>query len=159
MLRTGRGFGWANLRKAQEERKERLAELVGPHFMPWCVQLGHTLEKSLEFLENGPPRRLDVKGSFDGCQMPLTKRASCVECTTVGRFGACSLGHMRICGAPIFLACNDCDRVLCWEHIPNEEKKLKCYCKSQLVAIGGAAVKERARVSERERAREREKRK
>ena len=45
-------FGWSNLRKAQEERKPRLADLVDPHFMPWCVQFGYDLEKAIKWMKN-----------------------------------------------------------------------------------------------------------
>ena len=99
------------------------------------------------------PRPLEVKEPALSCEMPLTKSASCGECRTFGLRAACPLGHMQICRAPVWVSCTDCDRVLCWEHI-----HAKCYCKSQLVGVGGAAERERAREREREIARAREER-
>ena len=124
------------------------------------MQVGYDMVKTFKWLVAAPPP-LEVKEPALGCEMPLTKRASCAECKAFGPRIACPLGHMRICGAPIFLSCKEgdgtgCDRSLCWEHIPDEKRKLKCYCKSELVGIGGAA--ERASARKREIAREREER-
>ena len=51
VLRTSPVFGWSNLRKVQEERKQRLADLVDPHFMPLCVQFGFDWLKAIKWME------------------------------------------------------------------------------------------------------------
>ncbi len=177
-LRTSRGFwwlktapkvlkspravvGWSNLRKTQEERKQRLANLVDPDFMPLCEQVAYDLKKALDWMKR-KPRPLEVEEPAFGCQMPLTMRASCGECRTIGLRAACPLGHMRFCGAPIWFWCRDCDRVLCWDHMPVLEEccwlDKECFCKSQKVGIGGIAERERALERERQRVREQEER-
>ena len=55
---------------------------------------------------------------------------------------------MAPCAAPAWLACERCDRILCWEH------QSVCYCVTKAVGIGGVAVREeeaRAREIVRER--------
>ena len=51
--------GWSNLRKAHEERKQKLADLVAPDFMPWCEVLGYDEVKAFKQLL-GPPPPLEV---------------------------------------------------------------------------------------------------
>ena len=152
--------GWSNLRKAQEERKQKLADLVAPDFMPWCEVLGYDEVKAFKYLL-GPPPPLEVRKPARGCEMPLTVRTSCADCVELGPRMNCPLGHMRICGAPIWVSCDQvvggCDRVLCWEHMPVEQK-FKCYCKSARVGIGGAAVRESEKERKREVVRQREER-
>ena len=69
--KPARAVGWSNLRKAQEERKQKLADLVGPDFMPWCAVLGYDEVKAFKYLL-GPPPPLEVRKPARGCEMPLT---------------------------------------------------------------------------------------
>jgi hypothetical protein len=144
----------SNLRKLQRERKQKLENLVDPHHVLQATQFGYDVEKSRAWMLR-KPRPVQAVEPARGCEMPLTKSASCGDCKTLGRVMACPR-HMRLCGAPAFVACDrGCGRTLCWEH---GREYTVCYCKSQVVGIGGAAERERASAREREIAREREER-
>ena len=69
----------------QRERKERMFALVDPLHMQqweWGEQLGysveHSVDKFIKFWSKWPyPAVRPVDGGVSGCQMPLTKNASC----------------------------------------------------------------------------------
>src|SRR3954449_5267078 len=91
--------------------------------------------------------------------LSLSLSLSLSHSLSLGLVMACP-SHMRLCGGPIHLACGGkddpgCGRTLCYEH---GREGTVCYCKSQVVGIGGAAERERASVREREAVREREER-
>ena len=67
-------FRWSNLQKTQEERKQKLASLVDPdHVLTW-EQFGLGLDLSKE------KRKEELETPTYGCEMPLSVRASCLEC-------------------------------------------------------------------------------
>ena len=56
------------------------------------------------------------------CEMPMSMCATCEVCVNLGPFMNCP-NHMRVCNNPvIYVGCNDCSRVLCYDH------RNKCYC-------------------------------
>src|SRR3954471_11019423 len=107
----------SKVRKLQRERKQKLESLVDPHHVLQIVQFGYEVEKSKAWMLR-KPRPAQTAERAHGCEMPLTKSASCGDCKTLGLMACPS--HMWLCGAPIFLACGmddpGCGRALCWEH-------------------------------------------
>ena len=138
----------SKVRKLQREREEKLKNLVDQHHVLQIVQFAYDPKRAKAWMLREPSKVQEAERAL-GCEMPLSARASCADCRDFGAVMACPKGHMRLCGAPIFLACDGCDRTLCWEHIPTESRE--CYCKSRSVGTAGAAERERERVRERTR--------
>ena len=145
-LKTRRVFRWSNLQKTQEERKQKLASLVDPdHVLTW-EQFGLGLDLSTK------KRKEELETPTYGCEMPLSVRASCLECREVGGMMNCEQ-HMRGCGAPIWVCCGlNCARLLCLDHMS------ACYCASFKLGVGGVAARESAKARDRASIRERDER-
>ena len=125
----------SSLSRLRSEREKALAQLVDPHHVLQCVQFLYDAEVDNAFRMRSLPRAEKGKPHIDeracGCEMPLSRQASCEDCTSAGLVMNCVL-HMRPCTAPVWLACNQCSRFLCWEHMS------ACYCETRVVGIGGA---------------------
>jgi hypothetical protein len=147
----------SGLSRLRSEREKALAQLVDPHHVLQCKQFLYDADKDNAFrMSRSLTRAEKAKPHVDeracGCEMPLSRpEASCEVCSSAGHVMNCSL-HMRPCTAPVWLACNLCDRFLCWDHMS------ACYCVTKVV--GGEAEKPdqkpsaREKLGDRERARE-----
>jgi hypothetical protein len=143
---------WASDLKTelQRERWEKLFSLVDPYHMLQCEQFSWSLDKVNAFLSNPPKAKPEVEEKACGCQMPLSRSASCDDCISLGGLVNCR-AHMQLCTAPVFLACGNCLRQLCWEHIG-------CYCVTKIVGNRGAAEREKGKARARAKQRETEER-
>jgi hypothetical protein len=146
------GLRFFRLSSLRSEREKKLAQLVDSHHLLQCAQFLYDADKDNAFrMSRSSARAEKAKPHVDeracGCEMPLSRpQASCEVCTSAGHVMNCSI-HMRACTGPAWLACNLCDRFLCWDHMS------ACYCVTKVV---GAHQKPSARekLRDRERARE-----
>jgi hypothetical protein len=98
-------------------RKERLFNLVDAEHMLTCEQFPFGPEKAAAPVPR-MPRPVESPPEVGGCQMPLSSSAACPDCALV--FYNCPR-HMTPCKAPVWIACGDCERLLCASH-------MFCYC-------------------------------
>ena len=109
-----------------------------------CNQFAYSSEATVAYLSKALlPAKPKVEEQTYGCQMPLTRSASCVDCKAASVVMNCAR-HMKACAGPAWLPCDSCDRHLCWDHMND------CYCQSN------EAKFEREQEIEREKQRERE---
>ena len=105
------------------ERKERLFNLVDAEHVLTCEQFSFDPGKPATLVSR-MPRPVESPTEVGGCQMPLSSSAACQDCALV--FYNCPR-HMRPCNAPVWIACGDCQRLLCSSHI-------FCYCEMKSFA-------------------------
>src|SRR3954469_21782781 len=79
----------------QQERRTTLLNLVDPHHMLTCRQFAYDLSKSTAFMLR-KPSPVEKRQLTSGCQVPLSKSATCSDCTLT--FFNCPL-HTLQCGA------------------------------------------------------------
>ena len=133
----------------QSERKAKLTCLIDPDHVMMRDQFGYNSEADVAYMERVLfPKTRMVEEKTYGCQMPLTRSAFCGDCKTIGVMN-CAM-HMKVCTGPAWLGCDNCERLLCWDHMD------VCNCKTARVGIGGVAARERKREEEREKQRARE---
>src|SRR4051812_13371123 len=123
--RRVRDVPWTStiLDEMQQERKTTLLNLVDPHHMLTCRQFAYDQSKSTAFMLR-KPSPVEKRQLTSGCQMPLSKSATCSDCTLT--FFNCPL-HMLQCGALVWGHCanKECLRLLCQDHL------LVCYCETK----------------------------
>lgn len=129
------------LTELRRERQEKLLSLVDHTLVR--DQFEYRLETIVDWMTKPPRREPNNDGKVWGCEMPLTVSAFCGECRSLGALANCP-SHMKPCTASAWISCDNCLRLLCWDHM------CACYCVTTTVGIRGAAKRERE--TERERA-------
>ena len=105
------------LTELRRERQEKLFSLVGDHTL-LRDQFKYRSETIVNWMSSKPPRRERSSDCVWGCERPVTVSASCDDCRNFGALANCP-SHMQPC---TWASCDNCLRLLCWNHMR------ACYC-------------------------------